>query len=258
MRKDMSKVLVERRRLGSKRAQRKGRTQQLLDADDAPLRARDRSLKRDKPDRTKSLNENLSPLRRYLESNIGRSWNKVHSEIAKNLRLSNAVQKHVLDHVEDFVATKTSMRRGEVHVVHSRFGGEPAPLSDAWTLLYVHPKTGRLMRNRQYRQPPKSRRKKPPPPEKRRRELGALRQAHLFRDGAWWDVVLEANPVRRETVRDSANRVTVRKTPLPFQDVVAARGLSDLAPDILYGRANVHAVSARRLTKAERKKLDLP
>jgi len=168
------------------------------------------------------------------------------------------VQKHVLEHVDDFVATRTRMKDDEVYVTMGRFGGPFQPVKDSWALLYVHPKTGKLMRNRHYRTPPPGRAKAQVLIADRRRDLGPLRQAHLFGDGAWWDVVLEANPVRKEVARERKGAAPAKRTPLPFEDVVLARGLSDMTPDRLYGRTGVHAVSARRLTKAERKKLDLP
>jgi len=54
----------------------------------------------------KELNENLAPLRRYLEGQVGRPWNKVYSEICAGLRIDNTVQRHVRDHLDDFVAVK--------------------------------------------------------------------------------------------------------------------------------------------------------
>lgn len=254
MRKDMSKVVSERPRTGAG-WRRKGRTTPLVDADDTPLRQR--APPRKTPG-SKSLSDNLAPLRRFLESNVGRSWNKVHAEIAENIQPTSTVQKHVLEHVDDFVATRTRMKDDEVYVTMGRFGGPFQPVKDSWALLYVHPKTGKLMRNRHYRTPPPGRAKAQVLIADRRRDLGPLRQAHLFGDGAWWDVVLEANHVRKEVARERKDAAPAKRTPLPFEDVVLARGLSDMTPDRLYGRTGVHAVSARRLTKAERKKLDLP
>ncbi|MFX8308882.1 hypothetical protein ABTL21_19880, partial [Acinetobacter baumannii] len=43
----------------------------------------------------KDLNENLGPLRRFLERQVGRPWNDVYSEIARNLRVTSTVQQHV-------------------------------------------------------------------------------------------------------------------------------------------------------------------
>ena len=84
----------------------------------------------------KQLNENLAPLRRYLERQVGRPWSKVYSEIARHLRVDNAVQQHVRDHLRDFVAMKP--RR----IAHPwRVGGVLW-----WQPLYVHPVTGLLCR----------------------------------------------------------------------------------------------------------------
>jgi hypothetical protein len=58
----------------------------------------------------KMLNENLAPLRRFLERQIGRPWDKVYSEIAERLRVDSTVQQHVREHLRDFVATRP--RRG--------------------------------------------------------------------------------------------------------------------------------------------------
>src|SRR5213080_4251106 len=56
--------------------------------------------------RTKYLNEHLGPLRRYLDKQVGRPWDKVFSEICAHIDRSNAVQDHVRDHVEDYVTTR--------------------------------------------------------------------------------------------------------------------------------------------------------
>lgn len=254
MRKDMAKVIVERPRLGSG-WDRKGRSRRLVDEDGAPLRARDRDIVPERPQRTKRLNENLAPLRRFLESNVGRPWSKVHSELAQQIRPTSTVQKHVLDHVRDFVATDTAMKDGEV-VVSLRYGRKAEPVKNSWAYLYVHPKTGLLLKNRNWRASPGK--VKRSLPKQSRHEIGPFRQAHLLADGAWWDVVLESNPMRTETIRVAGRGVSTRKVPLPFEDIVIARGLSTKPPFSLYGRNGVHAVSARKLTKAERKRFGLP
>ena len=98
MRDDMAKVLVERpRRVWAEK--RPGRTvsDELL-----PKRI---GMRRGAQEAhgEKDLNENLAPLRRFLERQVGRPWNKVYSEIAANLKSNSTVQQHVRDHVEDFV-----------------------------------------------------------------------------------------------------------------------------------------------------------
>jgi hypothetical protein len=104
------------------------------------------------------------------------------------------------------------------------------------------------MRNRQHHTLPPGRIKKRDKPEDRRRDLGPLRQAHLFADGAWWDIVLEANPATKKSVRDRDGKIFSTKTPLPFEDVVLARDLSDMSPERLYGRPGVHAARTGEFT----------
>ena len=101
MREDMSRVIVERPRLGGDRG-RKGRS---VSSDDLPKQEgmrRKHVLSGD----CKVLNENLSPLRRYLERQVGRPWNKIYSEIARYLRADSTVQQHVRDHLSNFVSVK--------------------------------------------------------------------------------------------------------------------------------------------------------
>jgi hypothetical protein len=107
MRKDMSKVIVERPRHGhSARHCRLGRPSELEGADGEPLRMRVRSGRLRK---TKSLNENLAPLQRFLEAQVGRPWNKIYSEIAQHLKPTSTVQQHVRDHLGDLVALNARM-----------------------------------------------------------------------------------------------------------------------------------------------------
>lgn len=134
MRADMSKVIVERPRLGRSWAKANQGDRFPRNIEDAPMRAPKC------PDKTKHLNENLSPLKRFLRSQVGRRWNDVYSEISTNLRSSSAVQQHVRDHLRDFVA------------IHVEFhDGVPFSLPDGrgWyhgvvRYFYVCPTTGRL------------------------------------------------------------------------------------------------------------------
>lgn len=242
MRKDMSKIIVERPRRGRAAAGLKpGRTRVVLDDDGEPLRAvrTARELKGRAP-RTKQLNENLAPLKRYLAANVGRPWNKVFSEISEHLKATSTVQQHVRDHLADFVAFKTRMRAGQV-VVSGRWGGEHA-LGASYHLYYVHPRTGLLRRNDKRVSWQKARKLQAAEAAaaraERMRVVDAKTQLHLF-DGVWWEVRLARIGDGREA------------------DVVRRAKLSELAPDELYGLANVRACAKRQLNKAEKKKLGL-
>src|ERR1043166_5128733 len=111
----MAKVIVERPRHGSRmRGKGKGyqRAQQRIDRDEAPKRE---AMKRSLRWMTKSLNEHLSPLRRYLEKQVGRPWANVFGEICEQISRNSAVQDHVRDHVFDYVADKVVVIDGELH-----------------------------------------------------------------------------------------------------------------------------------------------
>lgn len=241
MREDMSKVIVERPRTGRAVAGlRPGRTRALADDDGEPIRAKGAREPKGRAQKTKRLNETLNPLKRYLASNIGRPWNKVFSEISEHLKPRSTVQQHVRDHVTDFVATKTHMKAGVVVVSSSRHGGE-RPLSEHWSLFYVHPRTGLLRKNEFYRRIGAVRREARIKAEaelaKRMREIDARTQLHLFKED-WWEVKLA-------------------KVQAVYHDVVHSAKLSKLPAEELYGRHGVHACDKRQLSKAEIKRLKL-
>jgi len=138
MRADMSRVIVERPRRGG--IDHRGRASPL---EDLPQRegVRRRHLIAGDP---KELNENLAPLRRYLERQVGRPWDKVYAEIAAHLRADNTVQQHVRDHLRDFVAVKPRRRHGW-HFIYP--GEAKEPFSCLWYQpLYVDERDGILKR----------------------------------------------------------------------------------------------------------------
>lgn len=113
MRPDMSKVIVERPRKGGGRE--KGTRERPLrcryDPSDSDYgfneewdeRAEYAGMKRSHHWNPKELNEHLGPLRRFLRTRVNRPWDKVYSEIRANLDVRNVVQKHVLQHLWDWV-----------------------------------------------------------------------------------------------------------------------------------------------------------
>ena len=135
MRDDMFEIIIERPRRGSrwmKHARRADRTDPNVDArrdPDAMLKQIGVGKWSRMSRRWKSLNENLAPLRRYLESQVNRPWDKVWSDLTANLSTGSTVQQHVRDHVEDFVAYRTFVKDGTVYA-SARFGSSrraPAP-----------------------------------------------------------------------------------------------------------------------------------
>jgi hypothetical protein len=133
VREDMARVIVERPRIVDSFT-RKGRVRPL---EELPKRLGMRRSQRERGG-YKTLNENLAPLRRFLERQVGRPWDKVYSEIAARLRADNTVQQHVRDHLKDFVATRP------LRAVSTwrRWGDE----SLWYQPLYVDPRDGILRR----------------------------------------------------------------------------------------------------------------
>jgi hypothetical protein len=145
VRSDMFEVIIERPRYGSSWATKKGRRGERTARafDRAPIK-----MGMGRSGGTKQLNENLAPLVRFLRKSVGRPWNKVRSEMCEVLSMSSTVQKHVMDHVRDFVEQNPRMIDGVPHAPIA-FGGAKGtyrPLSQfgRWRSFYVCPKTGLL------------------------------------------------------------------------------------------------------------------
>jgi hypothetical protein len=189
MRSDMSKILVERprcripKRAGSWYPRGSMKMKWYPDFESAPSRegmGHVYGIKR--------LNENLQPLVRFLRSNVGRSWDKVHSEIAAHVRCTSAVQLHVLQHLAHFVELCPILIAG---VAHERrgWGSGPrlVPIASAGMQLrfYVHPRTRSLCLAPIA--PRKKRRSLAHDPD--RRVLSPTRELRRL-DGVWYEVTV--------------------------------------------------------------------
>jgi len=121
----MSKVILERARRGrpNDRAARRGRNDL-----EGPQKLAIRAFY-DRDWHGKETRDHLSPLRRYLRSQVGRPWNTVYSEICAGIDRRSAVQRHLLEHIEDYIATKV--------VAHGKVRQD----------LYVDPRTGIIRPN---------------------------------------------------------------------------------------------------------------
>ncbi len=171
MRKDMSKVIVERPRLNHryfKEQKYKG------DLEEAPLK----EGMRPKSHQRKQLNENLAPLWRFLESKIGKSWNKTFSEICENICIDSAVQNHIREHLEMDVYKNVFIKNKLVFSKRA-YNKEYYQLND---VFYVHPFKGTLQKA------PK--RKYKPRDPKTYKKLNDKQWA-LKEDGIWYTVTLD-------------------------------------------------------------------
>jgi hypothetical protein len=234
MRHDMAKVLVERPRLGTRERLKRCKRHQR------PWRDPDDTLEREPMSRgrgTKHLSENFGPLTRYLQSQVGRPWDKVYAEISAHLRPTNAVQQHVRDHLEDFVMVR--VWRDADGLVGANRWGKPVRVDDpfARTRFYVDPR-GLLRACKQKRQHARQ------VPDSDVRWDGAWRQLRRI-DGMWYAFQLAPVPrdaSERARARDAFFGTTVR-------DIIKPEMHDALHRE--YGRCGVFAARKRQLSKRE-------
>jgi hypothetical protein len=233
MRSDMSRVIVERPRRGG--IYRRGRD---LPLDEQPFREgmRRRHFERGQ---AKELNENLAPLRRYLECQVGRPWNKVYAEIAAHLRADNAVQQHVRDHIRDFVAIKPR-RVSRTYFTYPT--GEKERRERLWYQpLYVDERDGILKRTDRLPEVKtrKRRERQRPSPPPDRLALGPDRELRRI-EGFWYELRLAPMP-------DPIYRPVVERQKIPLKpfysssklvemDVTVRRLASVSVYDVVLGR----------------------
>lgn len=188
----MAKVIVERPRVGSRLPSRKKGYRKFLQqtaVENLPTREPLLGQWRGKG---RWLNEHLGPMRRFLRSNVGRPWNKVHQELCEHVSFDNPVQSHVLSHVFDFVQQHVEVRGRQVFSLQRcryRGGRMLAPGT-----MYICPATGllKVVRSGASQATPQ------------RTGLGKLIQHHR-RDGQWWELRMQpltkpAVVVRRHAV----------------------------------------------------------
>lgn len=179
MREDMDKVIVERPRIGSRLPSRKkGYRKYVQKAGIDNLPSREPMLGRWRG-RERWLNEHLGPMRRFLRSRVGRPWNKVHQELCEHVSFDNAVQKHVLAHVFDYVQLHVEIQGRQII---STADWRRGTVLNAGT-MYVCPNTGLL----------KVVRRKHQTHSPQRVYVGKLTQYHQ-RDNAWWELKLRERP----------------------------------------------------------------
>jgi len=239
MRPDMPKILVERPRLPSRVPHgRDGR--KFWDQSDAaflPMKAGYRD--------PKTLNENLSPLARYLARQAGRPWDKVYSEMRAVIDGRNPIQRHILEHLSQYVAEHTRVVGGHLIEMGTQYFG----LQRVWQPLYVDPRTGLLRRNpddiswrRKYRERQLAKER-----ERARvwREVSANCQLHQV-NGCWFQVEVAPLPPPPAIRWDALLRC-----PVNARTSAAHRRMDDQFTAGVYGRPGVYVVSKWQLNARE-------
>lgn len=237
MRSDMFEIIIERPRYyGGKAKSNRAKEHVRRDPEHAPMRE-SMSISRG----TKSLNENLAPLRRFLQRRVGRPWNEVFAEISAHIALRSAVQKHVLDHLWQFVKTDVVLIDGQPHYplatgsTRSRY----LPFGFYHRGFYVCPKTGILRAT-----PQVARKRKEPPLRDDLRRLDERTDARRI-GGVWYRVTFAKLPqayADRKTCYDVVLRAWVTEHWMSGRQGSLERE---------HGRRDEYAVAARPLTGPE-------
>lgn len=242
MRSDMAKILVGRPREGSRLKNWSCVTDRMC--------ARDRDLEA-LPKRRgmaprhgsrKRLNENLAPLRRFLQARCGRPWDAVYSELRSGLDVRSAIQKHIFEHLEDFVALSATWE-GDVLYGLTGWGGRRA-LDGRYQRFYVCPKTRRLLRV------PRPTPAQPEPAPHRHTVAGTIYVQHR---GVWNAVRLERAWHRWGYYR--ADKYAADRRDVLLKARVTQANEAERAR--LYGGAALYAVERQPLNRKALKKLGL-
>jgi hypothetical protein len=150
MRQDLNKILTENARVGHERSYREQRRKtkyEIRDEDGNPFGGRESMKKRYSTygDR-KEFNENLSPLKRMIEKNVGRKWDDFYSEFCQNFDKRKVVNDHILLHLFQYVKINTKKVDGEIFIYDNYSGWRDLEYA-SYVLWYVDPETDILMTN---------------------------------------------------------------------------------------------------------------
>ena len=99
--------------------------------------------------RRKGLTDLLGPLKRWLQSQVGRPWNDVYSQACAVIKPDSIIRAHVKTHLLQFVQRDTLMHDGKVCALETGYGGRGiVPVEElsgrCRNLFFVHPETGLL------------------------------------------------------------------------------------------------------------------
>jgi hypothetical protein len=222
----MDKVIVERPRYGSRARSRKKGYRKYTQRTPLEALPKNESLLGRWKGMGKSLNEHLGPMRRFLRSNVGRPWNKVHQELCEHVSFDNAVQAHVLAHIYQYVHRFVEIVEREVRPKDGWHRGRALVAGE----MYVCPDSGLLKTVRAKRQ------QRPTT----RVSYGTGTQ-YLWRDNAWWELRVRKMPAERGDLWDVWLERAIATLKLP--DRLAAYG------------GDLFATSKRLLTRDETKQL---
>ena len=211
MREDMFKVIVERPRSGRSWA---SKSKLRYDKYEERSRVSGHRLVMENDGNTKHLNENLAPLKRYLQKQIGRRWDDVFSEICARLDTGSTVKMHVREHLDDFILRKVRREVDGTLWATGRWGS-PEKLIESWTELYVDPSDGVIKETRKlcgkmdvsFRKPRLSFSQWLGPKKQLPLQKLSATTWHMRLKGIWYFIELSAAPLNERVCPVSDNSV---------------------------------------------------
>lgn len=143
MRDDFAKVLVERPRHGHQRSFGEQRHTKSFKNEEMYFSGRESMKKRyDSWSDRKSFNEHLNPLKGWLRSVVGKSWDKSYSELRQKFDARSVINNHILQHLWSYVERNAYIEDGKVVAVVPYNG--VTPIEKTYSDFYVCPKDGTL------------------------------------------------------------------------------------------------------------------
>jgi len=98
--------------------------------------------------RRKGLSDLLGPLKRWLQSQVGRHWNDVYSEACAVIKPDSVIRAHIKTHLLQFVERHTFMHNRTVCILDTGYLGrgiiEVTERRYGCSRFFVHPDTGLL------------------------------------------------------------------------------------------------------------------
>ena len=192
--------------------------------------------------KSKYLSDHINPLRRYLRSHLGHSWNDVFSKLCKRLSSNTLAGQHVRSHIWDFVELHVEMVDGVPYRKASSWRGVGPLYSYYHERFYVHPNTGILCLAA----------KESPKRSEPRNDILNLDGYRQYRqlNGIWYRVTFREFPqVPTAIVTD-----VLRKTTISYRDSQQFYGKPIYATEKKQCNKKEIRFILRQLTKRSRKK----
>lgn len=182
---------------------------------------------------TRNFSENLGAIRGLIHKHVGKNWDKLYSAICAQVSPTGTnIERHVHQHLEDFIFIQTRMGERGVEV-HAFRTWEPLSTYGGWRRAdyYVHPVSRCIVRIKHTKKRPSQRKS-----QTVMLPVDEMHQLHLI-DRVWWLVALE--PIPTHCYRHESTRAEFTDTKTVFyceRDYVELPARDILVPDLKLGQ----------------------